>query len=270
MRKILFLWFCLFVPFAFSDEEPKIFGINEGVTYRVSPAETRDKYRPLTELFSQATNTPMKVEPVELYPKLRTNLETKKYYLAYVHPAHHALRAIRDSKYQLIAITKGYTDYRAFFLIHKNSPIKQPIDIQGRPLGIPDPDSITSVLVRATLRDLGINVVKQRFNSTRYQDAVPFMLDYGFNEIGAVGSASVAKKWQQKGGQVLFESKTVPIKLLIASPDMPKEDVEKIREIILNLDKNEAGKKILDKIGFKGYLPWDHNEAMEKLKWLGI
>src|SRR5438552_173546 len=112
MKKILLLllFVSIPIPFAYSDEEPKIFGINEGVTYRVTPAETREKYRTLTELLAQAIKTPMKVEPVELYPKLRANLEAKKYYLAYVHPAHHALRAIRDNKYQLVAITKGYTD----------------------------------------------------------------------------------------------------------------------------------------------------------------
>jgi ABC-type phosphate/phosphonate transport system substrate-binding protein len=270
MKKLVFSLLCLIYASLTFAQEPKIFGINEGVTYRVTPSETRDKYKPLMELLSQAIKTPLKIEPVELYPKLRSSLEEKKYYLAYVHPAHHALRAIRDQKYQLVAVTKGYTDYHAFFLVKKDSALKQPLDIRSHRIGIPDPDSITSVIVRATLRDLGLDVLKQHFDSTRYQDAVPFMLEYGFNEVGAVGSAGVAKKWQQKGGKILFESKAVPIKLLIASPDMPKEDVEKVREIMINLDKNEAGKKILDKIGFKGYQAWDSNEAMAALKWLGI
>ena len=120
------------------------------------------------------------------------------------------------------------------------------------------------------MRDLGIDVKTQAMRATRYQDAVPFMLENGLNDVGTVGSAKVAKDWVQKGGSILFESKPVAIKLIIASPEMSKEDVEKIRSALVGLDSTDAGKKILEKIGFKGFLPGNPEEAMKTLKWLGV
>jgi ABC-type phosphate/phosphonate transport system substrate-binding protein len=134
---------------------------------------------------------------------------------------------------------------------------------------MPDPDSITAVITRATMRDLGIDSTKADIRTTRYQDAVPFFVEYGFSDVGITGSSAVVKQWQEKGGAVLYESKGVPIKHMIASTKLSEQDVQKVRTVMLGLEKSEAGQKILGKLGYKGYESGDPQQLAVLTKWLG-
>src|SRR5258707_14834174 len=131
--------------------------------------------------------------------------------------------------------------------------MRQRADMKARRLGMPDPDSITAVITRATMRDLGIDSAKAEIRTTRYQDAVPFFVENGFSDVGVSASGPVIKQWQGKGGAVLFESKAVPIKHMIASTKMSDTEMEKGRALMLGLDKADAGQKIPAKSGYKGY-----------------
>jgi|APFre7841882724_1041349.scaffolds.fasta_scaffold04252_6 ABC-type phosphate/phosphonate transport system substrate-binding protein len=247
-----------------------VFGVNEGVTYRITPHETRERYRELADMLSKALKRPVKVVPEDNYPKLRKGLEDKVYDLAYVHPAHHSLRAIRDQKYQLVVITKGFENYKARFLMKPDAPYKQPQDVLKSKMVMPDPDSITAWMVRATIRDLGADPAKVSLGTTRYQDGIPFMMENGFYEVGATAAGAVVKEWQSKGGKILFESKAVPIKHVIASPSLTPAEVETIRQVFLSLENTKDGQEILKKIGFAGFRAGDNAQMGELTKWLGI
>jgi len=243
--------------------------VNEGVTYYVTPTEIREKYKDLADLIGRHLKTTVRIVPVDQYPILRKGLDEQQYDLAFVHPAHHSLLSLRDGKYQLVVLTKGYTEYKARFLVSKDAQMKQPADMKGKRFGMPDSDSITAVITRATMRDLGIDSAKAEIRTTRYQDAVPFFVENGFSDVGVSASGPVIKQWQEKGGAVLFESKAVPIKHMIASTKMSDTDMEKVRALMLGLDKSDAGQKILAKIGYKGYESGDPQQLAVLAKWLG-
>jgi len=243
--------------------------VNEGVTYYVTPSEIRDKYKELADLLGKQLKTTVKVVPVDQYPVLRKGLDEQQYELAFVHPAHHSLMSIRDGKYRLVVLTKGYTDYKARFFVAKDTHLKQPGDMKGKRFGMPDPDSITAVITRATMRDLGIDAGSAEIRTTRYQDAVPFFVENGFSDVGVTASGAVVKQWQEKGGSVVLESKPVPIKHMIASTKMSDADIEKVRAVMLSLDKSEHGQKILAKLGYKGYEAGDPQQLATLTKWLG-
>ncbi len=246
-----------------------ILAVNEGVTYYVTPSEIREKYKDLADLLGKTLKTTVKVVPVDQYPALRKGLDEQQYDLAFVHPAHHSLVSLRDGKYQLVVLTKGYTDYKARFFVSKDTKMKRPADMKGMRFGMPDPDSITAVIARATMRDLGIDAAKADIRTTRYQDAVPFFVENDFSDVGITGSSAVIKQWLEKGGSVLYESKAVPIKHMIASTKIRDTDLEKVRALMLGLDKSEAGQKILAKIGYKGYEIGDPQKLAVLAKWLG-
>ncbi len=251
-------------------QQELVFGVNEGVTYRITPHETRERYRELAELLSKALKRPVRIAPQDNYPKLQKALEAKQYDLAYVHPAHHSYRAIRDHGYQLVVITKGWDQYKARFLAKADASYTQPKDVLGSKMVMPDPDSITAWMVRATLRDLGANPKTLSLGTTRFQDGIPFMMENGFYDVGVTAAGAVVKEWQAKGGKILFESRPVPIKHMITSPNISKEEVEKIRAVFLGLESSKDGQAILDKIGFKGFILSDEQQTAELTKWLGI
>lgn len=270
MRRFFFiLAACLLVVPSFA-QDVVTFGVNEGATYRVTPIETRERYREIGDMLSKLLKRPVKIVPIEDYPTLRKGLEDKQYDLAFIHPAHLSLRAIRDQKYQLLALTTGYTEYRARFFVGKDSVLKDSRAIKGQTMAMPDPDSITAWIARATMRDLGIDPAKENIQTTRYQDAVPFMVEHGFAQVGISASGAVIKEWEAKGGRVLFASRPVPIKHLIASPNLAAADAERVRDLFIGLENAPGGAAVLQKLGFKGFQRAEGSQVADLTAWLGI
>jgi phosphonate transport system substrate-binding protein len=261
---------CALLLFTATWAQALVFAVNEGVTYRVSNDEIRARYAAIAADLSQLLRRPVRVEPVSDYPTLRQGLADKRYDLALVHPAHISIQAIKHKQWQLVAVTKGFTEYSARFLVRADSAVKTLADLRGRKVGAPDEDSITSWMVRATLRDAlgGPDAVKYTY--TRYQDAVPFMVEHTFTQSGATASGAVVKQWEAAGGKVLAKSKPVPIKHVIASSSISADDVSRVREYLLALDSTEAGRKKLEPLKVQGYAVYDNTALMNLGAWLGL
>jgi phosphonate transport system substrate-binding protein len=247
-----------------------VFAINEGVTYRVPNEEIRARYAAIAADLAKLLKQPVQVEPVADYPSLRKGLADKAYDLALVHPAHLSIEAIKKSDYKLLAVTKGFQDYKANFLVAADSPLKSLADLKGRKLGAPDEDSITSWMVRATIRDQVGDANQVSYVYTRYQDAVPFFVENSLTPAGATAASAVIKAWQAKGGKVLATSKAVPIKHVIASPKLSAEQVEAVRDYLLTLDSTEDGRKKLEPTKWKGFAAYDNAALMALGTWLGL
>ena len=247
-----------------------VFAINEGVTYRVPNDEIRAKYAVIAADLSKLLKQPVQVEPVADYPSLRKGLADKSYDLAMVHPAHLSIEAIKKSGYQLLVVTKGFQEYKARFLVAADSPLKSLADLKGRKLGAPDEDSITSWMVRATVRDQLGDAKHVSYVYTRYQDAVPFFVENSLTPAGATASNAVVKGWEAKGGKVLATSKPVPIKHIIASPKLSAEQAEAVREYLLALDSTDEGRKKLEATNYTGFARYDNAALMVLGTWLGL
>ena len=249
--------------------QPLVFGINEGVTYRISASEVRERFREIGDDLAKLLKRPVRIEYMDEYVQMGKDLEAARYDLAYVHPAHYAIRAMDKARYKLVAVTKGYTEYKASFLIRSDSNLQSLTDPRIHQVGMPDADSITAWMVRATLRDaLGANAKKLRLRYTRYQDAVPFMVDYGFAEVGATAASAVIKEYTGKGGKVMMQSKAVPIKELIASPNVSAQDFAHIQQYFLALESTDEGQRRLAKLGYKGFASYDESALIALGRWL--
>jgi len=208
---------------------------------------------------------------VSSYDDLRKGLERQEYDLAFIHPAHVALGAIKAGKYQSVAWTTGYTDYAVMLLAPKEQPFAKLDDLRGRTVVSPDPDSITAWMLRAMLRDGKLKPGDDlKVITTRYQDAVPFYVQYGFASVGATAAKSVAKEWTDKGGKVVLTSRPVPIKQWIVSTKLPAEDVEKIRSALLGVAQSDAGKQALSALGYKGFVATNRDDESKAIAWLGL
>ena len=246
------------------------FAVNEGVSYRVPLSEIRTRYEGIAADLSKLLRQPVTIEPIGDYPTLRQGLADKRWELALVHPAHISIAAIRDQGYSLLAVTKGFTGYKASFLVRSDSTLKSLAELKGQRLGAPDEDSITSMMVRATLRDNGVAPKQMEITYTRYQDAVPFFVENRLTHAGATASNALVKDWQDKGGKVLAASKAVPIKHIIASPQLSAEQVEKVRAYFLALDSSEDGRKKLEPTKWKGFEAYDQAALLKLGVWLDV
>jgi phosphonate transport system substrate-binding protein len=248
-----------------------VFAVNEGVTYRVPNEQIAARYAAIAADLSRLLKQPVTVEPVADYPSLRRGLAERSYDLAMVHPAHLSIVAIKRSGYRLVAVTKGYTEYRASFLVRADSPLRSLADLKGRRLGAPDEDSITAWMVRAVLRDaLGRDAGTVATTYTRYQDAVPFFVENRLTHAGASASTAVVKAWEAQGGKLLARSRPVPIKHVLASPALDAEALQRVRDYLLSLDESEDGRRKLEPLKYTGFAPYDEAELMKIGAWLGL
>lgn len=248
---------------------PIIFAVNEGVTYRVNPGATVDRFRDVSDDLSKLLKRPVKIQAVSDYKELAAGLSEQLYDLAYVHPAHHSIRAMTKSGYSLVALTKGYTDYRASFMVRGDSPLKTLVDLKTVKVGAPAEDSITSVMLRATLTEAFGQQLPQ-ITYVKMQDAVPFMVEHGLAATGVTASRAVLKEWQEHGGKVLFTSKPVPIKHMIASSKLTDAQRSLLTNYFVGLEQTPEGKKRLEALNVSGFVEFDQRALSAIGKWLGL
>jgi ABC-type phosphate/phosphonate transport system substrate-binding protein len=268
MRHYL-LTLCLVVGSIPTTSTAMVLAINEGATYRVTDADVQQKYKLIADDLGKLLGQKITVVAVSDYKALAEGLAAARYDLAYVHPAHIALKGLAVDGYKLVALTKGFTDYRAHFLVRADSATKNAADLKGKKLGIPSPDSITSVLTRATVNDSfkdGANGIA--YVSTRYQDAIPFMVEHGLVDVGVTGSDAVAKAWTSTGGKVAFSSKSVPVKLMLASKNVPAADLSTLQNYFVSLERNDKGRRALESIEKSGFVPFDATALSAVNTWI--
>lgn len=257
-------WSCFW-----AQSGPLLFAVNEGVTSRVNPVATLERFKDISEELSKLLKRPVKVQPVTDYKERAAGLADQRYDLAWVHPSHHAIRAMTKNGYNRVALTKGFTEYRASFMVRGDSPLKTLAELKGMKVGAPDEDSITSVIMRATLRDaLGPQPLATTY--VKLQDAVPFMVEHGRVQAGVSASRAVVKDWQDKGGKVLASSKPVPNKHLLASGKMAAAQRTLVTNYFVGLEQSAEGKKRLEALNFQGFLEFDQNALVGIGTWLGI
>lgn len=247
-----------------------VLAVNEGVSYRVPNEEVRGRYAAIATDLSRILKQPVTVEPVGDYASLRRGLTAKDYDLALVHPAHVSIQAIKLSGYRLVAVTQGFENYQAQFLVRADSPLQSLADLKGKRLGAPDEDSITAVMVRATLRDAGLDARQVELVYTRYQDAVPFFVENRLTTAGATAAEALVKDWTGKGNRVLAKSRPVPIKHVIASPRLSAQEVESVRDYLVSLGASEEGRRKLAPTHYRGFDRFDQAAMLSLGSWLGL
>ena len=253
---------------ALAEDKPLVVAINEGVTYGASNLPFAERFHDVSEDLHKLLKRPVKFVSVADYRQLSAGLAEQQYDIAWVHPAHHAIRAMTSQGYRLVALTKGYTEYRVSFLVPSGSTLRSLADLKTARVGAPDEDSITSVIARATLTEANGQLPTMSY--VKYQDAVPFMVENGLAAAGVSASTAVVRKWQDKGGKVLASSKPVPIKQLIASPKLSAAQLADVRRYFSELDRTDAGKHRLEAFGVAGFEEFDQARLAGIGKWLGV
>ncbi|VTU31328.1 phosphate/phosphite/phosphonate ABC transporters, periplasmic binding protein [Variovorax sp. PBS-H4] len=247
-----------------------VIGVTEGVTYRAGDSEIEARFAPIAEMLSKTLKQPVTIKVLSTYGSAREALKQQQVELAFVHPAHVAFEATKGGGYKGLAWTAGFTEYKVSFLCKDMPSISSWKEIAGKTLVMPDPDSITSVITRAMLREHGLQEGAVKLSSTRYQDAVPFYVQNGFAAYGATASAGVVKAWQTSGGKTCAESRGVPIKQWLMSSKLDATTAATVREALLQLGQSEGGKRALAASSYSGFVAPSVEVEKTLTAWLGI
>lgn len=266
MRQRLALILFVFAVVLPAHADNVLFGIAEGVAEQANFGEMQDKYQPLADYLGRVLKRKITLESSQNIKSAIGNLAKGRYDLMFLRPSNVTGRALRDNKYQLVAMAKG--EFSASFIVRKNHGFKKPADVIGHAIAMPEESSLMARAGVATLRDLGVDPKKTTIRYTRYQEAVNFMVEMKFADVGVVAPAQ-AKAWEKKGGAILFQSKKLPFWSIIASPRISKDDVARMQKVLIDMESNDEGKKILGKIGVKGWVPGNPQDYLDMMTWLG-
>jgi len=247
-----------------------VIGVTEGVTYQATDNQIEARFEPIAEALGKALKQPVTIKVLSAYPNARASLKDQQVDIAFVHPAHIAFEATKSGKYKAVAWTAGFTEYKVSFLCKDLQPISNWKEVAGKSLVMPDPDSITSVITRAMLREQGLQDGNVKLSNTRYQDAVPFYVQNGFTAYGATASAGVIKGWKAAGGKTCAESRAVPIKQWLASTKLDGATAAVVRDTLLELAQSDAGKRALATSTYTGFVAPSADIEKTLTAWLGI
>lgn len=270
MKSLLKPLFTLLICSAALSSHALVFGVTEGVTYKATDAEIEAKFEGIAKALSTATRQPVKMKVISSYNGLRDALKKNEVDLAFIHPSHIAFESIKAGGYKSIAWTTGFTEYKVSLLCKDSPPIQDWTTVNGKAFVTPDPDSITAVMTRATLKENAIKLDAIKLQTTRYQDAVPFYVENNFAAYGATASGAVIKAWKEKGGKICAESRPMPIKQWLASSKLDPSTVSALRETLLGMNQTDAGKKSLAPSGYKGFVASSEELEKKLIAWLGL
>ena len=240
-------------------------GINEGAAVQQGFSDTQEKYQLLANYLGKTLKKPIRVESSQNLKSSTENLKKGRYALFFSKPSNVAAKAMKDQNFELVAMAKGA--FVVQFITNKDAGYKKPEDIRGKRVAIPKGTFMEQAGL-ATLRDLKLTPSPQNIQYAKFQDAVAFMVEKKFAEVGMV-SPAVGKEWEKKGGTVLFESKKMPFWSIITSPSISPQDVAKLRETLIGMENSDEGKAVLAKIGVKGFVAGNKQEYLDLLPWMG-
>jgi len=260
----------LLLASAATSAQGLVIGVTEGVTYRATDPEIEAKFAPIADALGKALKQPVSIKILSTYNASRAAMQAQQVDLVFLHPAHLAFEATKSGRYKSVAWTAGYTDYKVSFLCKDAQPITNWKEVAGKSLVTPDPDSITSVITRAMLREQGLAEGSVKLSNTRYQDAVPFYVQNGFTTYGATASTGVIKAWKGSGGKTCAESRPVPIKQWLASTKLDANTTAQVRETLLDLSSSDAGRKALAASGYSAFVAPSAEVEKTLTAWLGV
>ena len=144
---------------------------------------------------------------------------------------------------------------------------------EGKVMGIELPNSITMKIVETPpgfKGDTASGSGKPATLETGLVVNVPFFVENRLTDSGATAANALVKAWQAKGGKILAQSKAVPIKHIVASPNLSAADVEKVRDYLVGLDTHDDGRKKLEPTKYSGFEKFDEAKMLEIGAWLGV
>jgi phosphonate transport system substrate-binding protein len=145
-------------------------GVTEGTTYKATDTEIEARFEGVAKALSVAIKQPVKIHVISKYSTLREALKAGSVDVAFIHPTHVALEAIKAGNYRSIAMTSGFTEYKVSLLCQGSAEaIKNWSSVNGKSMVMPDADSITSVMTRAMLHENGLKPTDVKVQNTRYQ-----------------------------------------------------------------------------------------------------
>ncbi len=210
----------------------------------LSPEELLKKFTPLADYLSRRINKPVEVRIGSSYEEHIRYIGQNKVDIAYMGPASYVKMVNQFGNKPVLARLeiKGKPWFQGNIITRKDSTITSLNDLKGKRIAYGDPASTMSYIVpHHMLYEAGIYTDP----TTRYQflyshDNVALGVLSGDFDAGAVKPA-VFKKFEAKGLRTIAKTPKISEHLFVTRSNLPAEQINKLRHIMLNMKDSKTG-----------------------------
>ncbi len=242
-------------------------GINAGVTTRDTIKAQEAKFSPLAQAASKALRITLHVTPVKS-SGVAKELADRTLDLLIIH-THDALAAVKKEGYTLLAFSQDMKDDRIHFLVASDGPARLS-DARGTRIWSAGASSFATAAGMAVLRGQALAAADVTLKITSYQDALPFMLQNGFGEIGITRVDNVARAWEKDGGRILYRTDRLPVYAVVARPGTDPALTERLGSWMASLSHSEDSSRLLATAGLVGFRSASPGEISSMTQWFGL
>lgn len=157
----------------------------------------------------------------------------------------------------------GSSTIKSYIFVRKDSGIRTAKDMKGKRIAFVDKATVTGYLFAITfLKDNGINEIERYFKEYYFTGSHDSAVYAVFDRRADIGTAKskvyekiIAKDPIIKDElRIISESREFPEITLCIRKDLPVEIKTKIKDLLLNIDKEPLGKEVISKMEIKGFV----------------
>ena len=183
-------------------------------------------------------------------PTFEQRLAAGEYDFAFMDPYQYTVFHQRPG-YQVFAKEKDRL-LKGIVVVHRDAPYRELADLRGQTLVFPAPAAFAAtLLVRAEFARQGIAITPKFVTS---HDSVYLNVARGFYPAGG-GIVRIFERLQPEVRsqlRILWTAQPFTPNAIASHPRVPAAVVERLRQAMLNLDDDAAGRAALEDISFKG------------------
>jgi phosphonate transport system substrate-binding protein len=241
-------------PAVTDNPAPIVFGIAPFM----SPMALIKRMAPLRDYLTDYTHRKVIIETATNAADFSKRTMAGRYDFVLTNPTF-SLMAMDRGGFQIIAAQKKKLSGR--FIVMQNSPLKTLDDLEGKQVGAPPKVGFMGQLIKPYLshyfKDRKMPVITH-FNS---HNAAISGLRLGDTDATLIVSF-MEKHLLEKGLKLrsIHNTAEFPGMTIIAKGSMSTALADKLREALLDLDRNEIGKAVLSRINMSGYQTLDVSE----------
>lgn len=222
-----------------------------------SPRETFIYYNEMFKYIENETGMKVKMVQRKTYEEINQLAKSNQIDIAFVCSGGYVYGTM-DSSFQLLAIPQrdGKRQYQAYIITHKNTGVTDLEDLRGKKFAFTDPLSTAGKLYpHKKLKEKGV-LPCDFFSHTIYTYAHDNSIQLVAKQMvdgAAVNSLvfdylAIFSPDRVKNIRIIDKSEWFAMPPIVVSSNVPVELKEKLKVLFLNIHKDEASKKVLEKL----------------------
>lgn len=235
-----------------------------GVSNILSPAETVAYYEDLFSYLSEKLGKKVKLVQRKNYAEMNELLRLGRVDAAFVCSRAY-ISGARQFGLELLAVPVVYDAgpvYYSYIIVNRDSDIYAFEELRGRSFAFSDPLSNSGELypryLLARMNETPDTFFSHYFYTYSHDKSIEAVAS-GIVDGAAVDSLiwdykNITEPWLTSRTRIINVSPPFGIPPVVASPYSDKELTEKIRKILLNMHRDEEGRRILEKLHIKRFI----------------